>query len=68
MNNVIKFASFKSRKVEVDLYETKLARFCELKPKNFSDTFEGNEEIEFENLYNWLQIHKKNEKQSRMAN
>jgi hypothetical protein len=66
MNNVIEF---KSRKT--DMYEVKLARFQELKPRSFSDTLSLAEEIEFDKLYDWLQIHKENNNQKnkkRMCN
>ena len=53
MSNVIEFESRTTR-----LFERKQARFEELKPKNFSETLTTSEEIEFDNLYNWLQIHK----------
>lgn len=63
MNNVIEF---KSRKT--DMYEIKLTRFEELKPKSFSDTLSPAEEIEFDKLYEWLQIHKNSINQIRKAN
>lgn len=63
MNNVIEFRTRK-----VDLFERNLARFEELKPKNFSDTLSLAEEIEFDKLYNWLQVHKTQHKQVKMAN
>lgn len=63
MSNVIQLASRK-----VDLFERNLARFEELKPKSFSDTLSLAEEMEFDKIYNWLQVHKENKKQVRMAN
>ena len=67
MSNVIQFASFKSRKDELDLYERNQARFDELKPRSFSQTLNSEEEIEFDELYNWLQIHNTDKNTTKVA-
>ena len=46
---------FKTKKEGV--LQKKLKRFEELKVKNFSDTLDKKEEIEFDKLYEWLKIH-----------
>ena len=53
MNNVIEFKSKTS-----NLLEKKLKRFNELKVKNFNDSFVNNEENEFNQLVEWLKIHR----------
>jgi hypothetical protein len=56
MGRVIEFNS--SRPVlKAEMIE-KQKRFEELKPRSFSDTLSDEEIIEFDNLYEWLQIHK----------
>ena len=39
------------------ILQKKIKRFEELKVKNFSDTLDENEEIEFDELEKWLKIH-----------
>jgi hypothetical protein len=63
MNNVIEFRSRKD-----DMYEIRQARFQELKPRSFSQTLSPSEEMEFDNLYNWLQIHTENKNKKRICN
>jgi len=52
MSNVIEFRS-RSK----DILEKKEKRFKELKVKNFMDSFQDNEESEFNELDEWLKIH-----------
>jgi hypothetical protein len=56
MSKVIQFGT--SRPVlKVEMNE-KLRRFEELKPRSFSNTLSDAETIEFDEIYEWLQIHK----------
>lgn len=47
---------FKTKKEGI--LQKKIKRFKELKVKNFSDTLDENEEIEFNEIEQWLKIHK----------
>lgn len=40
-----------------DIAQKKLNRFNELKVKNFMDCLSNSEEIEFNNIAEWLKIH-----------
>jgi hypothetical protein len=46
---------FKTKKEGI--LQKKIKRFEELKVKNFSDTMDKKEEIEFDKLEEWLKIH-----------
>ena len=46
---------FKTKKEGI--VQKKLKRYEELKVKNFQDSFMGNEENEFNQLSEWLEIH-----------
>ena len=46
---------FKTKKE--GMLQKKIRRFEELKVKNFSDTLDKNDEIEFDKLEEWLKIH-----------
>lgn len=51
---------FKTKKE--GMLQKKIKRFEELKVKNFSDTMDKKEEIEFDKLEEWLKIHNNNYK------
>lgn len=50
---VIEFSTSRNK-----LFDSKLHRFEEMKPRAYQESLEPWEEKEFEELYNWLQIHK----------